>query len=62
MEVAFRDLVMLRLFWLSVIDARRPELSPLFFQADLAPPIIRFLSRPEGGCYRLVSRRKVLTT
>jgi hypothetical protein len=50
-EVAFRDVEILRLFWLSVIEARRPELSPLFFQADLAPPIMRFLSRSEGGCY-----------
>jgi hypothetical protein len=43
--------MMLRLFWLSVIEARRPELCPIFSQADLAPPIMRFLSRTEGGCY-----------
>ena len=43
--------MMLRLFWLSVIEARRPDLWPFFFETDLAPPIMRFLSRPEGGCY-----------
>lgn len=42
---------MLRLFWLGVIEATRPGLCPLFFQVDLAPPILRFLGRPEGGCY-----------
>jgi len=41
---------MLRLFWLGVIEAKRPELSPRFFQVDLAPPILRFLCRPEGAC------------
>ena len=44
--------MMLRLFWLSVIEVRRPELCPPFFETDLALPIIRFTSRPEGGCYR----------
>ena len=39
----------LRLFWLGVIEAKRPESCPLFFQVDLAPPILRFLGRPEGG-------------
>jgi len=33
-----------------VIDAKRPELSPLFFQVDLAPPVLKFLCGPEGGC------------
>jgi hypothetical protein len=27
------------LFWLGVIEANRPELSPRFFQSDLACPI-----------------------
>ena len=40
----------LSLFWLGVIEATRPESCPLFFQVDLAPPILRFLVRPEGGC------------
>ena len=43
--------VMLRLYWLSVIETTRPELSPRFFQADLAPPILKFLCRSEGACY-----------
>ncbi len=42
--------VVLRLFWLGVIEAKRPELSPCFFQADLTPPILRFLCCPEGAC------------
>ena len=44
------DVMMLRLFWLGVIEAKRPQLSPRFFQADLAPPILRFLCCPEGAC------------
>ena len=43
-------MMVLRLFWLGVIEAKRPELSPRFFQVDLAPPILRFLRRPEGAC------------
>ena len=39
-----------RLFWLGVIETRRPELSPRFFQVDWAPPILRFLCRPESAC------------
>ncbi|KAI0273969.1 hypothetical protein BGY98DRAFT_921265 [Russula aff. rugulosa BPL654] len=38
------------LFWLGVIETRRPELSPRFFQVDWAPPILRFLCRPESAC------------
>jgi hypothetical protein len=33
----------LRLFWLGVIEATRPELCPSFFQVDLAPAILGFL-------------------
>jgi hypothetical protein len=44
--------VMLRLYWLGVIEATRPGLSPCFFKVDLAPPILRFLSRSEGGSCR----------
>ena len=40
----------LSFFWLGVIEATRPGSCPLFFQVDLAPPILRFLGRPEGGC------------
>jgi hypothetical protein len=50
MSVSCVDVRMLRLFWLGVIEAKRPELCPLFFQVDLAPSILRFLRRPEGGC------------
>lgn len=45
------DIMALRLFWLGVVEATRPESCPLFFQVDLAHPILRFTCRPEGGCY-----------
>jgi hypothetical protein len=32
-------LVILRFFWLGVIEAKRPELSPRAFQADMAPEV-----------------------
>ena len=35
--------MVLRLFWLGVIEATRPELCPSFFQVDLAPTILGFL-------------------
>ncbi|KAN0117959.1 hypothetical protein V8E52_005546 [Russula decolorans] len=40
------------LFWLGVIEAKRPGLSPRFFEDDLAPPILSFLCRREvhGWC------------
>ncbi|KAI9511884.1 hypothetical protein F5148DRAFT_1167117 [Russula earlei] len=41
------------LYWLGVIEAERPESSPLFFQTDLAPPILNFLSRPEAQLWFL---------
>ena len=41
---------MLRLFWLGVIEAKRPELSPRFFEVDLAPSILGFLCRSDGAC------------
>ena len=44
------DVMLLRLFWLGVIEAKRPEISPVFFEVDLAPPILRFLCRGEGAC------------
>jgi hypothetical protein len=50
MSVSCIDLMMLRLFWLGVIEAKRPGLSPRFFEDDLAPPILSFLCRREGAC------------
>jgi hypothetical protein len=47
MSVGCIDVMMLRSFWLGVIETKRPELSPLFFQVDLA---LRFLCRLEGAC------------
>jgi hypothetical protein len=41
----FVDLMVLRLFWLGVIEATRPELCPSFFQVDLAPTILRSMDR-----------------
>jgi hypothetical protein len=52
MSVSCIDVMMLRLFWLGVIEAKRPELSPRFFQVDLAPSILRFLRRAEGALLR----------
>ena len=40
------NVMILRLSWLK--KAERPELFPCFFQVDLAPPILKFLRRPEG--------------
>jgi hypothetical protein len=39
--------MVLRLFWLGVIEATRPELCPSFFQVDLAPAILGFLCRDD---------------
>ena len=39
---------MVRLFWLGEIKDERPELCPRFFEVDLAPYILEFLSRDEG--------------
>jgi hypothetical protein len=50
MSVSCIDMMILSLFWLGVIEAKRPELSPRFFQVDLAPPILRLLCRLEGAC------------
>ena len=50
MSVSCIDVMMPRLFWLGVIEAKRPEISPRFFQVDLAPPILSSLCRPEGAC------------
>ncbi|KAI0273971.1 hypothetical protein BGY98DRAFT_997356 [Russula aff. rugulosa BPL654] len=43
----------LTLFWLGVIETKRPELFPRFLQVDLAPSILIFLRRP--GSVSLVS-------
>jgi hypothetical protein len=37
--------MVLRFFWLGVIEATRPELCPSFFQVDLAPAVLGFLGR-----------------
>ncbi len=37
-----------------MINDNRPELSPRFFQVDLAPPIGKFLYRSEGECCSIV--------
>jgi hypothetical protein len=50
MSVSYIDVMILRLFWLGVYEAKRPGLFPRFFEDDLAPPILRFLSRPKGAC------------
>ena len=42
--------MIIRLFWLGVIETERGENYPHFFKVDLIPPIWRFLRRDEGGC------------
>ena len=48
MSVRCIEVVMLRLFWLG--EAKRPGLSPRFYEKDYAPDILGFLRRPEGAC------------
>ena len=38
-----------RSLWLAVVETKRPELCPAFFEADLAPCILTFLCRGDGG-------------
>jgi hypothetical protein len=42
--------MLFRSFWLGVIETSRPELCPRFFEVDLAPCILKFLRRDDGGC------------
>lgn len=55
--------MLVRSVWLGVIEAKRPELCPRFFEIDLAPSILRFLyhyaCRYDGecdGCGKLMKR------
>ena len=49
MSVSRIDVMMSSLFWLGVIETKRPELFLRFFRVDLAPSILIFLRRP-GRC------------
>ena len=42
--------MLVRSVWLGVLEAKRPELCPVFFEVDLAPFILNFMSRHDGGC------------
>lgn len=42
--------MLIRSFWLGEIGAARPDLCPGFFEVDLAPYILKFLRRGDGGC------------
>ena len=46
----FFELMSVRSLWLGVIESKRPELWPGFFEVDLAPCILKFLRRDDGGC------------
>ncbi|KAH9998090.1 hypothetical protein BJV74DRAFT_235875 [Russula compacta] len=35
------------LYWLSMLESRCPKMWPLFFEVDYAPPILKFICRPE---------------
>ena len=41
---------LVRLFWLGEIKEKRPDLCPCFFEVDLAPFLLKFLRRDNGGC------------
>ncbi len=45
----FVALMIVRLYWLGVIEAERGANYPHFFKVDLTPPIWRFLCSDEGG-------------
>ena len=52
-KVGFREfvkLIVVRSLWLGVIENKRPDLCPWFFEVDLAPLILRFLCHYTGGC------------
>jgi hypothetical protein len=42
--------MLVRSVWLGVLEAKRPELCPGFFEVDLAPFILNFVCRHDGGC------------
>lgn len=42
--------MLVRSVWLGVLEAKRPELCPGFFEVDLAPFILNFMCRHDGGC------------
>lgn len=46
----FVKLMVVRSLWLGVIENKRPDLCPWFFEVDLAPTILRFLGRYARGC------------
>ena len=46
----FVELMLVRSHWLGLIEAKRPEVCPGFFEVDLAPCILTFLWRDDGGC------------
>ena len=45
----FVELMMVRSLLLGVIESKRPELWPGFFEVDLAPYILKLLCRDDGG-------------
>jgi len=45
--------MLVRSLGLGEIKDKRPELFPRFFEVDLAPCILEFLCRNDGGCYKL---------
>ena len=52
-EVGFRpfvELMLVRSYWLGLIEDKRPEVCPGFFEVDLAPSILKFFWRDDGGC------------
>jgi hypothetical protein len=44
----------LSLYYFGLFQDKRPEIWPLFFQADWAPPILKFVHRSGGECRSVV--------
>jgi hypothetical protein len=49
--LTFFELMVLRSYYLGMLKDQRPEIWPLFFRVDWAPPILKFLLRSEGKHY-----------
>jgi hypothetical protein len=49
--------MVLRLYYVGLLQDKRPDICPLFFQVDWAPSILGFIRRSEGERRRVVSVR-----
>lgn len=49
--------MLVRSLCLGVIEAKRSDLCPWFFEVDLAPYILKFVRRHDGGYYGRIDER-----